>query len=295
MKKEHDKLAKRLGIILTRLNTGERLHLDDLAREFNVSARTLQRDFNTRLDYLPLQREGSTYFIDPKYLGRQSAKDISTIVVNMGLDCLFPGKQFLANGMLNGDTTPPYLFRNIHMENSSHYLPVFQQLTEAIQRHYLICFQYEKRQCEDIQPYRLLNDHGIWYLTATEQDRLKMYRLSQISQLAILEARFKPDSHISQQLNDPKLCLRQGSMLDLVIQVDASVAPQFQQASLLPKQQILKQLDDGSLILSSQVSNLDSVLPTLKAWLPHIDVLSPDSIRQCLYLELHAALDRIRS
>ncbi|WP_390903073.1 DeoR family transcriptional regulator, partial [Vibrio kanaloae] len=51
--KEHDKLAKRLGIILTRLNTGEKLHLEDLSREFGVARRTLNRDFNERLNYLP--------------------------------------------------------------------------------------------------------------------------------------------------------------------------------------------------------------------------------------------------
>ncbi|MBN8147871.1 DeoR family transcriptional regulator, partial [Vibrio vulnificus] len=57
--KEHDTLAKRLGIILTRLNTGARLYLEELSREFGVSERTLQRDFNERLNYLPIQREGA--------------------------------------------------------------------------------------------------------------------------------------------------------------------------------------------------------------------------------------------
>lgn len=63
--KEHDKLAKRLGIILTRLNTGEKLHLDDLSREFGVARRTLNRDFNERLNYLPIQRDGACYSLDP--------------------------------------------------------------------------------------------------------------------------------------------------------------------------------------------------------------------------------------
>lgn len=46
----HDTLAKRLGLILTRLNTGERLSLAMLSREFGVTERTLQRDFNERLN-----------------------------------------------------------------------------------------------------------------------------------------------------------------------------------------------------------------------------------------------------
>ncbi|MFQ2285548.1 hypothetical protein [Aeromonas dhakensis] len=46
---EHDKIAQRLGMLLTRLYSGEKLHLSDLATEYNVTVRTLQRDFNQRL------------------------------------------------------------------------------------------------------------------------------------------------------------------------------------------------------------------------------------------------------
>ena len=67
---EHDTLAQRLGIILTKLNGGQRLSINALAEEFNVSERTIQRDLNVRLAYLPLQREGQHYSLDPSYFGR---------------------------------------------------------------------------------------------------------------------------------------------------------------------------------------------------------------------------------
>ena len=37
---EHDKIAQRLGMLLTRLYSGEKLHLSDLATEYNVTVRT---------------------------------------------------------------------------------------------------------------------------------------------------------------------------------------------------------------------------------------------------------------
>ena len=52
---EHDKIAQRLGMLLTRLYSGEKLHLHELAAEYNVTLRTLQRDFNERLSYLPIE------------------------------------------------------------------------------------------------------------------------------------------------------------------------------------------------------------------------------------------------
>jgi hypothetical protein len=88
--KGHDKLAKILGMILTRLNTGERLCLPELASEFNVSERTLQRYLNSRLGYRPIEREGATYFINLRFLGRQSAKDISALLSGMRVELLFP-------------------------------------------------------------------------------------------------------------------------------------------------------------------------------------------------------------
>lgn len=46
---EHDKITQRLGMLLTRLYSGVKLHLHELAAEYNVTLRTLQRDFNERL------------------------------------------------------------------------------------------------------------------------------------------------------------------------------------------------------------------------------------------------------
>ena len=64
---EHDTLAQRLGVILTKLNNGQRLVISELAHEFNVSARTIQRDLNVRLAYLPLEREGADHLSKPPY------------------------------------------------------------------------------------------------------------------------------------------------------------------------------------------------------------------------------------
>jgi len=52
-----DEIAKRLIIILTRLNNGEQLSITGLADDFNhISTRTIQRDFNERLISFPLDR-----------------------------------------------------------------------------------------------------------------------------------------------------------------------------------------------------------------------------------------------
>ena len=48
MEKSYDKLLARLFQILLKLNSGERFTVEELAKEFNVSKRTVQRDMNER-------------------------------------------------------------------------------------------------------------------------------------------------------------------------------------------------------------------------------------------------------
>ena len=48
-KHDYDKALTRLRVILQRLNDGESLGVKELADEFNVSTRTIQRDFNEKL------------------------------------------------------------------------------------------------------------------------------------------------------------------------------------------------------------------------------------------------------
>ena len=202
--KEHDKLAKRLGIILTRLNTGEKLHLDDLSREFGVARRTLNRDFNERLNYLPIQRDGACYSLDPKFLGRQTNKELSLLLLNMGFDTLFSGKHYLSNGVLNNKTTPPFLFKNPQVEDISECASVFEKLIESIQRRNVISFSHEGKTYDEFHSYRLVNDSGYWYVAGTQRNRLESLRVAKIRELVRYEAKYSPDSSVEQKLRHPR-------------------------------------------------------------------------------------------
>ncbi len=73
-KKEHDTLATRLSQILTMFNDGKRLSVEELAVEFCVAERTIQRDFK-RLSYLPIKKENGYYTLESYCLDKLSFKD----------------------------------------------------------------------------------------------------------------------------------------------------------------------------------------------------------------------------
>ena len=52
---EHGRLAERLVAILGRLNDGEALSPAELAVDFGVNLRTIQRDLNQRFSFLHLE------------------------------------------------------------------------------------------------------------------------------------------------------------------------------------------------------------------------------------------------
>ncbi|HFI9761579.1 WYL domain-containing protein [Vibrio parahaemolyticus] len=81
---------------------------------------------------------------------------------------------------------------------------------------------------------------------------------------------------------------------EVLVQVDREVAPRFLQRTILPHQQLLKELSDGSLLVSSRVSRLSDILPLLKSWIPQVEVLSPVSLKLELIRDLHATLDRYK-
>ncbi|WP_135459304.1 WYL domain-containing protein [Vibrio echinoideorum] len=289
--KEHDKLAKRLGIILTRLNTGEKLHLDDLSREFGVARRTLNRDFNERLNYLPIQRDGACYSLDPKFLGRQTNNELSLLLLNMGFDTLFSGKHYLSNGVLNNKTTPPFLFKNPKVEDISECASVFEKLIESIQRRNVISFSHEGKTYDEFHSYKLLNERGLWFIVGTHRNRLESLRVAKIRELVRYEDKYSPDPSVEQKLTG---CGYEDELLnpvEVVIQISRRVSETFFKENNPNDFRALKELGYGDVLASYTTSNIQTLLRLLKAWLPDVEVLSPDWVRYKLKQELQTYLD----
>lgn len=290
---EHDTLAKRLGLILTRLNTGERLTLADLSMEFNVTQRTLQRDFNERLNYLPIERDGSTYFIDVKYLGRQDKQDVKPILEMLGLSSIFPSFDALSFTRLNDNQVAPFLFRELKIEDVSSYEETFKSLTLAIQNNQIIRFCYKQKTYRDVSPYRLVNDRGWWYLAAIHNETLKSYKVAQVSKVDVASQHFKRHKEVDDHVIDGSMIWLTDSPIEVVLRIDTSISSHFRNTNILPEQKLLKILDDDSLLVTSTITNQKQIIPILKYWLPDIEILSPVELKQSLLYELQFSIDQL--
>ena len=75
---------------MIKLNQGERLDPQALAEEFGVNRRTIQRDLNERLVYLPLEKTEGRYHLNAAFPGKISTRDMEYFASLAGVRGLFP-------------------------------------------------------------------------------------------------------------------------------------------------------------------------------------------------------------
>ena len=177
----HDTLVYRLAQMLVKLNQGESLSPQELADEFGVNLRTVQRDLNVRFAYLPLEKHEGRYRLDPAFLGKLSTKDIDRFAGLAGIGGLFPSlsDEFLRD-IFDTRMQSALLVKGHNYENLGGKEQLFRDLEKAIIARKQISFGYEKadgqrKSYSGIAPYKLINNKGIWYLAAVDADKLKAF------------------------------------------------------------------------------------------------------------------------
>lgn len=292
--KQHDKLVQRLAQMLTKLNQGESLEPAALAREFNVTPRTIQRDLNERFSYLPLQKTERGYTLDPSYLGRLDWSDLQRFASLAGVRHLFPtlNDDFLRE-LFDNRSQSAFLVKGHHYEDLSAHGTLFRQLEAAVLERRCVEFRYSRtgqtsKLYSDVQPHKLVNHKGIWYLAAKDGDKLKTFALTRIERQFTLEQTFEPDPQLEATLTQNDGIWLSENRTEVVLKIDAAVAGYFKRRKLIANQVIEKELEDGSLLVSAKVGHANQILPIVRYWIPHIRVISPEGLQTQLVDELMA-------
>lgn len=286
----HERLADRLASILTKLNMGQQLSISELADEFKVSTRTISRDFDRLSASLPLLKDedSKNYYLHESYLGKITPKDVRSFAEISGIRDLYPSldTSFLRE-LLGHKANQTYSTKGYSLEDASQFKTLFKVFGQAIQEHRQIEFLY-KGLTRCVQPYRLINHHGNWYLAAVREEKLKAYRLSRIELLShpYENIYFKPDPAILSQLETENTIWFGLKKTEIILTVEAEVAAHFQYRSLLPEQKIIKQFDDGRLLLSSSITHVKQILPLVRYWIPHLKIMSPEGLQQEMEREI---------
>lgn len=292
----HERLADRLANILTKLNIGHQLSIKDLASEFGVSTRTISRDFDRLNTYLPLLQdaENKRYYLEANYLGKIAPKDIRNFAQLSGISHLYPSldMSFLRE-LLDSRAQQIYCAKGYSFEDASQFKELFMIVGKAIQEHRQIGFVY-KGEPRLVQPYRLIHHHGSWYLAAVRKNQLRTYRISHIQLMHATHEypQFIPDQNIVKIVEDDDSIWFGQDKQEIILSIDSQVAFYFKQRSILPEQQIVRELGDGGLLVSSKINHDMQLLPLIRFWIPHLKIVNPERLQDEMEKGLKEYLER---
>ncbi len=295
MTSDYDSIALRLPEILRRLNEGEKLKPSTLAQEFGVTLRTIQRDLKERFEFLELEKKDGCYSINRLRLGSLSMADVQRFASLAGLQGLHPklSTEFLRD-ILDSRIQNALLVRGHNYEELDGKEPLFNQLKHAIEQTCTIGFEYRKpdgpKMVEGAQPYRLVNQDGIWYLAAMDAGQLKSYAFSKIDRLLVSPHTFTPDPAVVNRLNEEDSIWLNLHKTEVVLKVAQPAAGYFQRRKLISGQKIEKTLEDGGLIVSGTIAHPNQILPIVRYWIPSVHVISPEGLQAELEGQLRAYL-----
>lgn len=291
-KSKNSKVAYRLAEILTRLNSGERLNIKGLSEDFETHPRTILRDLEERMAYLPIQKEGKSYFLDGNYLGRLSFKDIQNFAQISGISYLYPNLDMaFLRELLDQRVQGVFSAKGYFFEDTKYFELAMVTIKSAIKEQREVSFLY-KDQPRLVQPYQIIHQRGCWYLAAVRQGQLKSYRFSRMKQVEYSSnnTRFIPEEAILEQLRVEESIWFGVDKTEVLLTINAEVANHFKQKQLIPEQKVIKELDDGTLLLSSTITHPKQLLPLIRYWIPYVKVINPPTLQESLEAELRAYL-----
>lgn len=284
---DHDTLVYRLSEILVKLNRGEKLDPRRLAAEFNVDLRTIQRDLNQRFAYLDLVTSGGRYEMPSAVLGKLSTRDIERFAVASGTRGLFPSlshafvRQLLAEG-----ETSALLVRGHHYEEVEDRATEFADLRRAIEERRRVHFDFGaasttvEKTFADVEPYKLLNQKGVWYLIGRHHGKLKTFGFTRIRGLRVDEGGFDFDEAFAEQLANNEGLWQSEKMTRVMLTVSAEAAPYFRRRQLVANQVVEATKGDGSMVLSTRVGHSNEIIPIVRYWIPHLRIVEPIALQE---------------
>ncbi|WP_291590610.1 helix-turn-helix transcriptional regulator [Comamonas sp. UBA7528] len=287
-----EKLAQRISGILAQLHQGNHLDKHVLADRFQVDVRTIERDLAERLDGIVERNAQGHWQLVHAARGAIPARHLTEYARLSGTQHLFP------------DSSRPYLLQQLDKPGNRRTMqvqpaatedlgattPYFARLAAAIDHCFECRFEY-KGKVRRVQPYRLIHKQGIWYLAATDGERLKNFSVALVTGLEVDDGcRFSPKPEHHDYIDGKDDVWFTSETVEVILRVAPVAAHYFTRRALLPRQRHRVHAD-GSLIVTSQISHLQQLLPVVRYWLPHVRIVQPTQWHEHLVSELKQALE----
>ncbi|HOG23731.1 MAG TPA: WYL domain-containing protein [Candidatus Omnitrophota bacterium] len=291
--KSYDKKIFRLMSILNKLNGGGKVRSSEIAKEFNVSIRSVQRDIEllnqTQFPVVSLEK-GIYSFMEGFSLKKMMLTNEEASLLTFFheiADSL--GKNFsesfrsLVSKVLAKEEDSPFYVKlpetHAHMKN----FPFVKELEKAVSDSQKVMIKYEtEKGLEEFKlcPLKLINFDGFWYLLAMPDGMRAFwkFRSEKIKGLEMLDENFDPPRSVKSVLDrSVNIWFNEKPGEKIVLEIDKDAAHYFKKKIYFPDQKIVKEKKDGSLVLETY-ANFNEVIRTIIHWIPDIRVIKPKDL-----------------
>jgi len=291
--------------IFTRLNEGQVVNVKELAEEFGVTPRTIQKDFNERLSksYNIVNLGHGNYAFAKGYTIKSAEDENIKIAISLMKTLQ---QSAIANMSEYIDSAIPTLkkYEEIFLFDLN-FEPIedidsFKVILKAIEWRVGIEFRYTRKDgaIKEVtaHPYRIANFKNYWYLIAydLEDGKIKTYHLKSIERLHILYENFIANEDIDNELRE--IC----STIDSSwyrggkhrVLLRATNSAKFYLERHHPHSMEFIERGKEFVLISMRYSDESEVLSVVKRWLPDIDILDNPQLEKRLDDSLRYYLER---
>ena len=299
-KHDYDKILTRLTTILAKLNDGEALSVKELADEFNVSSKTIQRDFNERLTNFPIYQEKRRWKMQDGFKLQKSNSLQEQLVLGIiekmteSIGGAFATTSHtLLSKIKNRDFNPIYTKLNI--EDISDKLNEIQIIENAIKEKRILECSYENERegvfRATIAPLKIVNYDGFWYLVGLRDENIEKYYLKTVTNIKETTQTFTADEEIEEILENSLNIWFKADIEPFEVKIYADkVATKYFKRRALPTQRVESLNQDGTMEFVVKVTDEMEIIPIIKYWLPHLRVVEPKWIREIIFEDLESYL-----
>jgi len=289
--------------ILKRLNDGQRLCVSNLALEYDVSDRTIRRDFVLIKEIFGdfVAKDGECYkafkkVLLDKVLGSTDLMTLSNIV---NLFAITQKQSSISDETkeLIKKSMQVYDFKSRPFENMQ-YSEILKTLEHAIAFNKEVKIGYktkDKTFYAKLQPYKILFLNENFYLVGmyARKYKFEFRRVTMITDVKLTGKTFFLDSEVVNFIKNIQTPWANFKSQTIEVRLKASqkIARYFKKKKYLPSQEVVDEFEDGSIEVLYRVSNLRELEELIIKWLPQIEIISPNNLKKMIKKVLHKKLN----
>ncbi|HDT6544428.1 TPA: WYL domain-containing protein [Kluyvera ascorbata] len=284
--KKNRLLIERVCETFSALYQGSIIDKDWLCSHFDIAERTAYRDL-ARLSPLLDDMGNGRFKLSSHLIPSLHSGHLAEFAHFAGVSQLFPqtdGKS-LRNRMKKSDNIE---IVGIKSRDNKSLSKLFDHLDKAITARCIVTFSYREKP-RRVQPYKLINHYGLWYLAGVDDGRLKAFELARIGDFSLSETSFSPTDDVIAELNNAS-GIRFGQGIQATLWVSAHAAQFVTRRPLFPEQRIVEKHPNNSLNITCVVNDKDTLFRWLRYWMPDIHITAPAALKDDFVKDFHSRI-----